>query len=736
MRKLRQAYTGYCMKVRRSSDSAEQDIGFDAAGNLDLNALINFVGTGTGYVKTWYDQSGNSNDATQTSTVTQPMIMNAGVIYMLNGRPIVSFAGSTKLLYTTITGVLTVNAVSIASSNSSLPQVGASLALNTNHRVAFLSSSMLWRSGSGSPTLNYGSQSGLFSGTAISNGSTAVSVYLNGVKGATAVTTVSSLTIDQLGAYQSNCYGGQMAEVILYTTALSTTNRQVLENDQARYYQLTVTDTGYIKPLDSVGSATSAYGLRKLRAAYAGSAIRVRRSSDNTEQDIGFDSLGNLDIATMMNFVGTNSAYVKIWYDQSGNGYDASQTTTANQPRIVNAGTLDTQSGRPALYFNGTAYYLTTGSSISITGTTATAVAVVNMDSSAPSYARVLSGKATGDTTDNATTLSGVFFCRNNGGTRVAAWRQNAVKGSTISGSYGLMTQLSSAYDGSTSKMRINGVAGSSVASTGSFGIDQLWIGASPLLPATDYWKGYESELILYPTAVTTANQQVLEGNQMAYYNVGDTMPGTGFVTKWYDQSGNGYDLSQTTSLLQPIIRWDNKTNRAAVYFNGNNTFLASPTTLSITGTTATAFTVANMYSTTPAMGRILGGKDNGSSGDNVANTSASIFLTNNGTNQVAGWRGNAVKSAGAVTTNKMFQATSAYDGTNHTMRVNGQAASSVASSGSFNINQLWVGTAPTTLASEFWNGTISEIILYPSTLTTAQMQVMERSQHTFYGTP
>ena len=41
--------------------------------------------------------------------------------------------------------------------------------------------------------------------------------------------------------------------------------------------------------IDDVGvDAVVAFGLRKLRAAYTGDAIRVRRASDNAEQDIGF----------------------------------------------------------------------------------------------------------------------------------------------------------------------------------------------------------------------------------------------------------------------------------------------------------------------------------------------------------------------------------------------------------------------------------------------------------------
>ena len=49
VRKLRTAYTGSCMKVRRSTDNATLDIGF--SGNyLDTSSLLSFIGANTGYV--------------------------------------------------------------------------------------------------------------------------------------------------------------------------------------------------------------------------------------------------------------------------------------------------------------------------------------------------------------------------------------------------------------------------------------------------------------------------------------------------------------------------------------------------------------------------------------------------------------------------------------------------------------------------------------------------------------
>ena len=90
-----------------------------------------------------------------------------------------------------------------------------------------------------------------------------------------------------------------------------------------------------------------------MRTAYSGSAIRVRRSSDNTESDIGFDGNGNLDTATLKTFVGANNGFVTKWYDQSGNARDAAQTTAANQPRIINAGLIDRQNTKPSIVFDG-----------------------------------------------------------------------------------------------------------------------------------------------------------------------------------------------------------------------------------------------------------------------------------------------------------------------------------------------------------------------------------------------
>lgn len=109
----------------------------------------------------------------------------------------------------------------------------------------------------------------------------------------------------------------------------------------------------FVGLLDTYTGAAVAYSVRKLRAAYAGSAMRVRRSSDNTEEDIGFDANGNLDESALTTFVGAGNGFVTTWYDQSGNSRNATQSTAVNQPQIVSSGVVIKQNNKAAMNFDG-----------------------------------------------------------------------------------------------------------------------------------------------------------------------------------------------------------------------------------------------------------------------------------------------------------------------------------------------------------------------------------------------
>ena len=114
---------------------------------------------------------------------------------------------------------------------------------------------------------------------------------------------------------------------------------------------------GFVGLLDLYPNASGAYSLRKLRSAYAGNCIRVRRSSDNAEQDFGFSS-NVLNTASLLSFCGAGNGFIVTWYDQSGNSRDVTQTTAADQPQIVASGVLNTVNSKASINFNGSSNIL------------------------------------------------------------------------------------------------------------------------------------------------------------------------------------------------------------------------------------------------------------------------------------------------------------------------------------------------------------------------------------------
>ena len=94
-----------------------------------------------------------------------------------------------------------------------------------------------------------------------------------------------------------------------------------------------LTTSAHAGILDDVSSASAsaAYSSRKLSDAYAGSALRLRRSSDSAEMDFGFVG-AYLDESAISAWLGGSTGYVTTWYDQSGNGNNYVQATASQQP--------------------------------------------------------------------------------------------------------------------------------------------------------------------------------------------------------------------------------------------------------------------------------------------------------------------------------------------------------------------------------------------------------------------
>ena len=113
--------------------------------------------------------------------------------------------------------------------------------------------------------------------------------------------------------------------------------------------------------LDLYPNAAAAYSLRQLRSGVT-NVVRVRRSSDNTEQDFTATQVTN---GTLTTFCGAGNGFVRTWYDQSGNGLHVGQTNTANQPQIVTSGVLDTEGSSPCITHSAATNSLTVATSYS-----------------------------------------------------------------------------------------------------------------------------------------------------------------------------------------------------------------------------------------------------------------------------------------------------------------------------------------------------------------------------------
>ena len=158
LRKLSSAYTGFCLRVRRttttpSATTTEVNVSFNSFNTIGLDSLITYAsGASTtatnlgqfcasvvnGYtnpdgvntnqnilVVTWYDQSGNNKNVTQTAAGNQPRLVELGNLELSGGKVAVRFTSTSSQRL-----VLTDSSVPL--NNVSTYALGNSLALTNN----------------------------------------------------------------------------------------------------------------------------------------------------------------------------------------------------------------------------------------------------------------------------------------------------------------------------------------------------------------------------------------------------------------------------------------------------------------------------------------------------------------------------------------------------------------------------------------------------------------------------
>lgn len=291
-----------------------------------------------------------------------------------------------------------------------------------------------------------------------------------------------------------------------------------------RNYQVSrVYRTGYL--LDQVSGALAAYSLRRVKFSYSGSAIQVRRSSDNTTLDIGFNIQGLLDTSALLSFVGGGSGFVTVFYDQSGFGRNLTQATVASQPRVVNAGVLDVNTfGKPSIFFDGVndnlfrtdAFMwvnLQTTVSACIQPTQMTDSRFICEGSSAsvnPVYCPFQSSSVPGS---NMRTASLIRDDSN-----VVQFSSNTIVGT--SDTFNGMSHVISAVDnGSNLKHYVDGTLSINNNYTRSTNtMNRFAIGALVRSSAASFFGGLCGETIVFNRALGDSDRAVIEADQAAYF--------------------------------------------------------------------------------------------------------------------------------------------------------------------------------------------------------------------------
>jgi hypothetical protein len=266
LRLIGPGYSGFCVEVLRASDNSTMNIGF-VDGVIDIATALAFAGGSNLQIFTWYDQSGNANNATQSTSLTsQPILV------VINGQPWISFGNSggssvqflTTVSPITLTGDQTINLVAQISADTGMvplgcidgthgwfvslnpsPHVGAIGFFTDVNGTLFDTSNVL--TSNPNPAISritYTRASGVFT------------TFLNNVQTetATGITNGASTAAAVIGQVDGAQMEGLIGEIAIYGSALNSTNRQAIDASQKSFFA----DTGFTIPFN--GTAAVQFG--------------------------------------------------------------------------------------------------------------------------------------------------------------------------------------------------------------------------------------------------------------------------------------------------------------------------------------------------------------------------------------------------------------------------------------------------------------------------------------------
>lgn len=462
---------------------------------------------------------------------------------------------------------------------------------------------------------------------------------------------------------------------------------------------ITLTFKGVLDQISAQSAA--AFSLRRLRGLYDGSAIRVRRSTDNIEANIGFDSRGNFDVFALGRHVPAQNLSLQ-------------SSTPANSIWVALGGSkgavtvLDPSGSSDAVVY--TANGVSGAHRISNDSTFATTAGVTYTTAW---YVRPLT-QTTVQLVPPSVGFGPTAFCN------FTLDGAGAV-GSSGGGLTGAITALGDGW------YRISITA----AATGS----NSAVGSGVLFLVTSSTSA-RAETNTLATSVAVWGSQVSASSAPLLYSPTTTAAiassASGFVSAWYDQSGNGRDLIQATSTFQPRIVNSGVVDISGlapiVRFLGGNGLYRLNAAL-----TTQMMNVVGFITATSGVQHFVRQDAGGQSiWLRALNTSLNFALPSTSTSV------NATYTSANLNRLTVISGTGSESGLARLFANGSQLSTANSLSPVTYTNNLGVGmqglSAPGGTSPETLIGAIAEICLFPSSLSTADRQTLERNQGTYYG--
>jgi hypothetical protein len=258
LRKLRYAYTGNACEIRNSSSNAVAEIGFFGQ-DLNIAALATHTGSNNGLTSALFDQSGNARHFLQTTPASQPRLVSAGTVEVINTKPAIFLDGTddSLIISSLITSLANNNDFSIflvIQKTSAVLSAIVNQGKNASYFHFGLTSdattnAFRWRNTNND--FQFGTNTNTIAQlqiiSVVSSGGT-TEIFRNGTSiGTTAngITAASIVAGDELAlgkraGQASEFFQGRISIMVLLTRALSTGERQTLEADCGAYYGITI----------------------------------------------------------------------------------------------------------------------------------------------------------------------------------------------------------------------------------------------------------------------------------------------------------------------------------------------------------------------------------------------------------------------------------------------------------------------------------------------------------------